>query len=136
MSAEKEEKITNSLKDEKEEHKDEKEEHKDEKEEHKGGKEEQKVKCTDCIHLVQSQHYLSQEVLGHHCFSIGRQQDYPDDYNFDALQVKKERACEWFESLADFKAKNAEHAGYSPKIQRFVTIRVRWGYDWKTEEED
>ena len=124
MSAEKEGKITDLSR--------------DEKEEYKGGKEEQKeehkVKCIDCIHLVRTQHYLSQEVLGHHCFSIGRQQDYPDDYNFDALQVKKERACEWFESLADFKAKNAEHAGYSPKIQRFVTIRVRWGYDWKIDE--
>lgn len=120
MSAEKEGKITNSSKDEKEEHKDE--------------KEEQKVKCIDCINLVQTKHYLSQEILGHHCFSIGRQQDYPDDYNFDALQVKEERTCEWFESLADFRAKSAETAQYAPKIQRFVTIRVRWGYEGETDE--
>jgi len=101
MSAEKERKITNSS----------------------------KVRCIDCINLVQSQHYISQEILGHHCFSIGRGQKYPDQYNFDALQVKKERTCKWFKSHADFMAESAEHA---PKIQRSVMIMVRWGYDRET----
>ena len=107
MSAEKERKITNSS----------------------------KVKCIDCIYLVQSQHYLSQEILGHHCLSIGRGQEYPDQYNFDALQVKKERTCKWFESLTDFMAESAEHDEPAPKIQRSVMIMVRWGYDWKTTHE-
>jgi len=106
MSAEKEEKITNSS----------------------------KVKCIDCIHLVQSQHYLSQEILGHHCFSIGRGQEYPDDYNFDVLQVKKERTCKWFKSQADFMAESAEHDEPAPKTQRSVLIMVRWGYDLETDE--
>jgi len=123
MSAEKEGKITNSSKDEKEEHEGGEEEQ----------KEEQKVKCIDCIHLIQTQHYLSQEILGHHCFSIGRQEKYPNQYNFDVLQVKKERICEWFKSLADFKVESAEHAQPISKIQRFVTIMVKWGYDWEVD---
>ena len=113
MSAEKEKKITNSSKDEKEEH---------------------KVKCIDCINLVQSQHYLSQEILGHHCFSIERGQEYPDQYNFDALQVKKERTCKWFKSYADFITESAEHDEPLPKTQRSVMIMVRWGYDLETEK--
>jgi len=117
MSAEKKGKITNSSKDEKEEQ-----------------KEEQKVKCIDCIQLVQTQHYLSQEILGYHCFSIGRQEKYPKQYNFDVLQVKKERICEWFKSLADFKAESTEHAQPASKVQRFIMIMVRWGYDSETEE--
>ena len=113
MSAEKEKKITNSSKDEKEEH---------------------KVKCIDCINLVQSQHYLSQEILGHHCFSIERGQEYPDQYNFDVLQVKKERTCKWFKSQADFITESAEHDEPLPKIQRSVVIMVRWGYNRKAYE--
>lgn len=92
------------------------------------------VKCADCIYLVQTRHYLSQQVIGYHCFSIGRQQDYPDDYNFNAREIKGEHACEWFQSQTDLMTAGSEPAGLAPKIQRFVTIRVIWGYDWGTDE--
>jgi len=30
--------------------------------------------------------------------------------------------------------KSAEHAPNAPKIQRLITIMVRWGYDSETDE--
>jgi len=93
-----------------------------------------KAKCTDCIYLVQTRHHLSQQIIGYHCFSIGRQQDHPQHYDFTAEEVQREQDCEWFQSYEEFAAEHAEDADYSPKIQRYVTIRVRWGYDWKKAE--
>ncbi len=99
------------------------------------GQERPKVKCIDCIYLVQTRHFLSKQILGYHCFSIGRQQEYPDQYNFDAAEIKEDISCEWFESIDSAHGSRTDE--YAPKIQRFVTIRVRWGYDWvKAETSD
>jgi hypothetical protein len=90
------------------------------------------VKCTECIYLVHTRHHISKQILGFHCFSIGRQQACPEHYNFDGAEVEKGINCEWFESITS--TSGSRDDGYAPKIQRFVTIRVRWGYDWEKAE--
>lgn len=90
-----------------------------------------KAKCSDCIYLVQTRHHLSQEVIGYHCFCLGRQQEYPNDYNFDPREIQSEIDCGWFETYEEFDASHGRDGVASPKIRRFVTIRVTWGYDWK-----
>lgn len=93
-----------------------------------------KALCQECIYLVQTRHHLSQQIIGFHCFSIGRQQAYPQHYDFTAAEIQKEHDCPWFQSYEEFAAEHAESADYSPKIQRYVTIRVKWGYDWQKAE--
>ncbi|OGF55930.1 MAG: hypothetical protein A2Z21_00800 [Candidatus Fraserbacteria bacterium RBG_16_55_9] len=93
-----------------------------------------KAICKDCIYLVQTRHHLSQQIIGYHCFSIGRQQARPQHYDFTGAEIQKEHDCPWFQSYEEFAAEHAEDADYSPKIQRYVTIRVKWGYDWQKAE--
>lgn len=95
---------------------------------------ERKAICQECIHLVQTRHHLSQQIIGYHCFSIVRQQVFPDHYDFTEAEVQKEHDCAWFQSYEEFAAGHAAGAEYSPKIQRLVTIRVIWGYDWPKAE--
>ena len=103
------------------------------------GKEEQrkgiaKGRCSECIYLVQTRHFLSRKVLGYHCFNIGRQQYQPDHYNFSAAEIKREIPCDWFESIDSLGSPTGPLDGGAPRIQRFVTIKVWWEYDWEKAE--
>lgn len=86
------------------------------------------AKCDECIYLVETCHHLTQEAIGYHCFSLGRQQDEPNDYNFNARQIKQERECAWFMPYETFVDEHEEELASAPKIDRFITIKVKWGY--------
>lgn len=85
-------------------------------------------KCAECIYLVETRHHRTQEPIAYHCFSLGRQQDEPNDYNFSARQIERERQCDWFMPYEAFVEEHDEDFESLPKIDRFITIKVKWGY--------